>query len=145
MTTIVFPTDFSDISIGALPWALDMANTLEASIHCVYVVEEPQIYSTLDMGAVAIPTAGELVESAKSRIQAFTAKHLSNSPHGHEGKVVVGHAATEIVNYANEVDARLIVMTTHGYSGMKHVLLGSTTEDVLRHASCPVLSIRGKT
>ena len=65
MTTIVFPTDFSDISIGALPWALDMANTLEASIHCVYVVEEPQIYSTLDMGAVAIPTAGELVEDRR--------------------------------------------------------------------------------
>jgi nucleotide-binding universal stress UspA family protein len=97
------------------------------------------------MGAVAIPTAGELVESAESRIQAFAAKHLSNAPHGHENKVVVGHAATEIVNYANEVSATLIVMTTHGYSGMKHVLLGSTTEDVLRHASCPVLSVRGKT
>ena len=145
MSTIVFPTDFSDISIGALPWALDMANTLDASIHCLYIVEEPQIYSTLDMGAVAIPTAGELVESAESRMQAFTTKHLSNAPHGHEGKVVVGHAATEIVNYANKAGARLIVMTTHGYSGMKHVLLGSTTEDVLRHAGCPVLSIRGKT
>ncbi len=145
MSTIIFPTDFSDISIAALPWVLDMANTLDASIHCLYVVEEPQIYSTLDMGAVAIPTTGELVESAESRIQAFMTKHLSNSPHGHEGKIVVGHAATEIVNYANEAGAKLIVMSTHGYSGMKHVLLGSTTEDVLRHASCPVLSIRGKT
>jgi universal stress protein A len=145
MSTIVFPTDFSDISIGALSWALDMADTLDASIHCLYVVEEPQIYSTLDMGAVAIPTAGELVESAESRIQAFTTKHLSNSPHGHESKIVVGHAATEIVNYANKTSATLIVMTTHGYSGMKHVLLGSTTEDVLRHASCPVLSVRSKT
>ncbi len=43
-----------------------------------------------------------------------------------------------------EADAEMIVMTTHGYSGMKHVLLGSTTEDVLRHASCPVLSVRAK-
>ena len=144
MSIIVFPTDFSNVSIGALPWALDMADTLDASIHCVYVVEEPQIYSTLDMGAVAIPTAGELVESAESRMKVFATEHLNNSPHGHKTKVVVGHSATEIVNYANEVDARLIVMTTHGYRGMKHVLLGSTTEDVLRHASCPVLSIRSK-
>ena len=145
MSTIIFPTDFSDISVSALPWALDMANTLNANIHCLYVVEEPQIYSTLDMGAVAIPTAGELVESAETRMKDFVAKHLNNSPHGHESSIVVGHAATEVVNYANKVNAKLIVMTTHGYSGMKHVLLGSTTEDVLRHASCPVLSIRGNT
>jgi SAM-dependent methyltransferase len=59
------------------------------------------------------------------------------------GKVVVGHAATEIVNSAKESGATLIVMTTHGYSGVKHVLLGSTTEDVVRHAACPVLSVRG--
>jgi len=142
MAVIVFPTDFSDFSIASLPWALDMASTLDASIHCLYVVEEPQIYSTLDMGSVAIPTTGELVDSAKQRLQKFMTEHLANAPHGSESEVVIGHAATEIVNYANEKSAKMIVMTTHGYSGMKHVLLGSSTEDVLRHANCPVLSIR---
>ncbi len=142
MATIIFPTDFSDVSTAALPWAIDMAKTLKADIHCLYVVEEPQIYSTLDMGAVAIPTTGELMESAQTRIKNFADKMLKDAPHGSGTKVVVGHAATEIVNYANEVNAKLIVMTTHGYSGVKHVLLGSTTEDVLRHAKCPVLSIR---
>ncbi len=67
--TIIFPTDFSDVSVAALQWAIDMASTLDAQILCIYVVEEPQIYSTLDMGAVAIPTTGELVESAKSQLQ----------------------------------------------------------------------------
>lgn len=140
--TIIFPTDFSDISVTALPWVLDMANTLNSSIICLYVVEEPQIYSSLDMGAVAIPTSGELVESANTRMQSFIQEHLHNSPHGAKGTVIVGHAASEIINCANESDAVMIVMTTHGYSGMKHVLLGSTTEDVLRHATCPVLSVR---
>ncbi len=140
--TIIFPTDFSDTSVAALPWALDMADTLEAEINCLYVVEEPQIYSSLDMGAVAIPTTGELVESANSRMKIFVDKHLVNAPHGAEGTVVIGHAATEIVNSSLESGASMIVMTTHGYSGMKHVLLGSTTEDVLRHATCPVLSVR---
>ena len=140
--TIIFPTDFSETSLAALPWAIDMSTTTGATITCLYVVEEPQIYSTLDMGAVAIPTTGELVTSAESRLQAFMEEHLANAPHGAEAKVVIGHAATEIVNAANETGAALIIMTTHGYSGMKHVLLGSTTEDVLRHAPCPVLSVR---
>lgn len=141
-STIVFPTDFSDVSLAALPWVMDMAAQKQAKIVCLYVVEEPQIYSSLDMGAVAVPTTGELVESAKGRLESFVAKHLANAPHGAEGNVVVGHAATEIVNSANDSGAALIVMTTHGYGGVKHVLLGSTTEDVIRNASCPVLSIR---
>ena len=140
--TIVFPTDFSDVSLAALPWAMDMAEQKNASIVCLYVVEEPHIYSSLDMGAVAVPTTGELVESAKIRLDSFVQEHMAKAPHGVEGKVVVGHAASEIVNSANELDAGLIIMTTHGYGGVKHVLLGSTTEDVIRRASCPVLSVK---
>jgi nucleotide-binding universal stress UspA family protein len=56
--------------------------------------------------------------------------------------VLVGRPAEEIVAYATDNKAALIVMATHGYSGVKHLLLGSTTEGVLRHAACPVLSIR---
>ena len=141
--TILLPTDFSETSTGALPWAMDMANTLDASITCVYVVEEPHIYSTLDMGTAAIPTTGELVTSAEARAEQFVHEHLANAPHGHDSKVVVGHAATEIVNMAKETGAAMIVMSTHGYSGVKHVVMGSTTEDVVRTAPCPVLSIRG--
>ena len=140
--TIVFPTDFSEVSLEALPWAMDMASKMDAQLLCLYVVEEPQIYSTLDMGAVAIPTTGDLTESANSRMEKFVGEHLGKATHGSEGKVVVGHAATEIVRAANEADAAMIVMTTHGYGGVKHALLGSTTEDVVRHAVCPVMSVR---
>jgi nucleotide-binding universal stress UspA family protein len=56
--------------------------------------------------------------------------------------VLVGRPSTEIVDYASEVHAEMIVMTTHGYRGVKHVLLGSTAEDVLRRATCPVLTVR---
>ena len=139
IASIVFPTDFSDVSVAALPWVTDLAEKYGADIHCVYVVEEPQIYSSLELGSVAIPTSGELLESAKARMDKFTSEHLG----GGTGKCVVGHAATEIVNYANEVNAGLIVMSTHGYSGVKHVMLGSTTEDVVSKAACPVLSVRG--
>ena len=53
-----------------------------------------------------------------------------------------GHAATEIVKAARELNADLIVMSTHGRTGMKHVLLGSVTEKVVRMSPCPVLTVR---
>jgi nucleotide-binding universal stress UspA family protein len=121
-----------------------MAGSANAMLHCIYVVEEPQVYTTLDMGAVAIPTTGEMVESAEKRMQVFVSQHLKNTPHGHASKVRVGHPSTEIVAYASEVHAEMIVMTTHGYRGVKHVLLGSTAEDVLRRATCPVLTVRAQ-
>ena len=55
---------------------------------------------------------------------------------------MVGRPADEILAYASEVDAEMIVMATHGYSGVKHLALGRTTEAVVRQATCPVLSIR---
>ncbi len=138
---IVFPTDFSEASLAALPWARRMAEQLQAEIHCVYVVEEPHIYATLDMGPVPIPSVEELSRSAGKRMDAFASTHLKAAG-GITTRVLVGRPAEELVRYAKENNAALIIMTTHGYSGVKHVLLGSTTEAVLRHASCPVLSIR---
>jgi len=138
---IIFPTDFSDVSNHALPWALEMASKLDATIHCLYVVEEPQIYSTLDLGAISVPTTGELVEGAETRLKEYVTDKFGGAGQSAVAKIVVGHAASEIVNYARENDADMIIMSTHGYSGVKHMLLGSTTEEVLRHAPCPVLSV----
>lgn len=68
---IVFPTDFSELSTAALPWARRMADQLQADIHVIYVVEEPHIYATLDMGPVPIPSVDELTRSAEKRMTAF--------------------------------------------------------------------------
>jgi len=138
---IVVPTDFSELSQAALPWARRMAEQMQAEIHCVYVVEEPHIYATLDMGPVPIPSVEELTRSAEKRMEAFSSANLKGLGKV-STKVIVGRPAEEVVRYAKEHQAALIIMTTHGYSGVKHVLLGSTTEAVLRHAACPVLSIR---
>jgi nucleotide-binding universal stress UspA family protein len=141
---IVFPTDFSERSLAAMPWARRMADQMQADIHCIYVVEEPHIYATLDMGPVPIPSVDELTRSAEKRMASFVSAHLKALGNV-TVKVLVGRPAEEVVDYAKEKSAALIIMTTHGYSGVKHVLLGSTTEAVLRHATCPVLSIRNTT
>ena len=139
---LIFPTDFSERSLTALPWVRKMADAMQADVRCIYVVEEPQIYSTLDMGPIAIPSVTELVRNAETRIDAFIKANLKAFGSAPKASVLVGRPADEIANYARDHDAAMIIMTTHGYSGVKHLLLGSTTEGVLRHATCPVLSIR---
>ena len=140
--TLVFPTDFSEFSAAALPWARRLADDLDASIHCVYVVEEPHIYSTLDLGPVNLPTLAELADSAKERLNEFVEQHLQGFGRSTIAKVLTGRPADEIVAYSRDADAAIIVMTTHGYGGVKQMLLGSTTEEVLRHADCPVMAVR---
>ena len=139
---LVFPTDFSERSLSALPWVRKMATALEADVRCIYVVEEPQIYSTLDMGPIAIPSVTELTRNAETRIDSFIKDNLKAFGSPPKASGLVGRPDEEITNYARDHEAAMIIMTTHGYTGVKHLLLGSTTEGVLRHASCPVLSIR---
>ncbi len=141
--SIVFPTDFSMASVEALTWVQALAADMHASVHCVFVVEEPQIYGSLDMGPVTIPTVAELSQHAGERLNKFAAENLASLGKA-ETAILCGRPADEIVTYSDSINATMIVMTTHGYSGIKHALLGSTTEQVLRHANCPVLSVRAK-
>jgi universal stress protein A len=142
---IVLPIDFSELSQAALPWARRMAAVLDAEIHCVYTVEPPHIYSALDMvPAIPLPTTDELGENAASQLNEFASTHLGGLEPAAKTCVLTGNPADQIVSYAEETGAEMIIMTTHGYSGLEHVVLGSTTESVLRHAKCPVLSVRCK-
>ena len=139
---LVFPTDFSERSLAALPWVRKMADALQAEVRCIYVVEEPQIYSTLDMGPIAVPSVAELVKSAEEHLASFIKANSAAFGNAPKTAVLAGRPAEEIVAYAKDNQAAMIIMTTHGYSGVRHLLLGSTTEGVLRNATCPVLSIR---
>ena len=138
---IVLPIDFSELSMAAVPWAKRMAAVTQGTVHCVYTVEPPQVYSALDMApAIPLPTTDELSESAKQQLEAFANEQLAGIDT--DTAVLIGKPSEQIIEYASKVNAALIVMTTHGYSGLEHVVLGSTTEAVLRKATCPVLSIR---
>jgi len=138
---IIFPTDFSTISLAAVPWGKRMASVMGAQLHVIYVLEEPHIYGTLEMGPLPIPTSEELAGSAEVRLAKFVDKNLSGLNQPAVAKVLIGRPAQEIVEYASDVGASMIVMALHGYSGVKHLILGSTTEAVLRHSQCPVFAV----
>ena len=141
--SIILPIDFSTPSLASVPLARRVAESLNATIHCVYVVEEHQVYSMLDMPVpIQVPSTHEISEIADERLGKFVDEKLHGLDVPIRTKVLIGRPSEEIVVYAEEVGAEMIVMATHGHSGLEHVLLGSTTEAVLRHAKCPVLSIR---
>ena len=138
---IVFPTDFSDLSLGAHPWLARLQAALDAEVHCVHVVQEPPPYTLLELGTVPLPTLAQLRAGAEQGLANFARRHLADL-RVTAVRVLAGRPAEAVVDYAREQGAALIVLTTHGYGGVRRALLGSTTEAILREAACPVLSVR---
>lgn len=140
--TIVVPTDFSDISRKALDFAVPLAREHGAKIVLVYVVE-PRIYPE----NIIIPPAIEpdniaLTKQARASLEKFRTQHIDADVCS-EAVVALGKPFVEICNTAKNAKADLIVMPTHGFTGLKKVLIGSTAERVVSHAACPVLTVRG--
>ena len=141
---IIFPTDFSTASLAGLAWAKRMARVMESPLHVIYAVEEPQVLRILEFEGVqaALPNVEELKAAAAARLQAFITAQLNDQDLRVDSRVLVGNPADEIVSYAKEVDAAMIVIGAHGYTGVRHLILGSTAESTLRHAQCPVLCVK---
>ncbi len=141
---IVFPTDFSTASMAGLSWAKRMAQVLQTPIHVIYAVEVPQIFSVveIEVAQASLPDVEELTAGAEARLHTFVSAHLDGQDLRVVTQVLVGSPAEEIVSYANDVNAAMIVVGAHGYSGVRHLILGSTTESTLRHAQCPVLCVK---
>jgi nucleotide-binding universal stress UspA family protein len=143
---IIFPTDFSTASLAGLAWAKRMAHVMESQLHVIYAVEEPQIFRVLEIeiDPAAVPSINELTTVAETRLQAFITAQLGGQDLAIVARVLVGNPADEIVRYADEVEAGMIVIGAHGYTGVRHLVLGSTTESTLRHARCPVLCVKAE-
>jgi nucleotide-binding universal stress UspA family protein len=141
---ILFPTDFSDLSRVALHHALELAEVFDAEFYCLHVVDEAfQYWSAMGPESIPVgPPPEELLESGHHRMKSFKAEHLSTLKKEPHIDVVIGRPFSEIIGYAQDNEVDVIVMGTHGRGAFAHMLLGSTTEKVLRKACCPVLTVR---
>jgi universal stress protein A len=139
---VLVPIDFSDYSKSSLKYAVNFAMHFNAKLILIYVVE-PVIYPPdFSMGQIAIPTAGlEMDKRANEELDKLAAKEI---PGRVEVKKIVktGKAFVEIIETAAEEDADIIIIATHGHTGVEHILFGSTAEKVIRKAPCPVLTLR---
>jgi len=139
---IVVPTDFSDHSLRALPYALGLAEKYGAEIKILYV-NEPALQVS-DMAWVGVDDRAlkdEHVSDARKNMDRIVRDQIPPEASA-EAVVRSGDAVEEIIQFAEEAGADLIVMATHGRGGLSHILMGSTAEQVIRKASCPVLTLK---
>jgi universal stress protein A len=139
---IVVPVDFSETAIKALKYAVAFATTFDAEVLLVHVT---QVFSVpVELGYMPpdlVGTQRELVNSARAGLQKLCAAEIGARVRA-QVQVREGVAWQEIVAAAQDTNADLIILATHGYTGVKHVLLGSVAERVVRLAPCPVLVVR---
>lgn len=144
ITKILVPVDFSPHAERAFSYATALAHRLDAHLTLVHVVEDP--FATGAWGAeVYIPNIGELLQNQIAAAE----RQLTTLKAGAAAKgvavrtaVVTGRPAQSIIEHAASEGCDLIVMGTHGRTGLSHVVMGSVAERVLRKAPCPVLTVR---
>lgn len=145
--TILVPYDFSPHARAALRAAVDLGQRLGAELHLLHVVQSPHhAYGYGAYGASAVPPPIDMVAVREGAMQSLraVADGVEQLPKRPEPHVVEGAIAEMICGAANELGADLIVMGTHGRTGLAHVFLGSVAERTLRRAHCPVLTVQAQ-
>ncbi len=136
---ILAPLDFSDPSIKSLDAAVDLAKTYQGKVLVAYVAE-PAPFAP-DLTTPADGYEKKITEQASKRLEEICQSHIADGVET-SYKICFGHPYEEITKLADTEKVDLIVMATHGHSGIRHMLLGSTTEKVVRTANCPVLTMK---
>ena len=146
MKKILVPTDFSKYAEDALNYAIMLSNKILAEVHVVHVIDQPA-YETFDTFADGYGGGGiddifilKLIESSKEKM-----KKLEEEYKDDQIKTNVKMASSvqnEILEYALQINADLIVMGTKGTSTIDEEIIGSNTEKIVRGAHCPVLTIK---
>jgi len=144
LRSILLPTDFSECASYALSYAASLARDAGAAIVCVHVVESvmPTVGYTGITEPLPVSDISDQLEDSATRELPKIAD--SEECAGLEIEEVIAHGdpASEIVRVARERGVDLIVISSHGRTGLGRILFGSTAEAVVRHASCPVLVVK---
>jgi nucleotide-binding universal stress UspA family protein len=139
---ILVPTDFSAMSDAALDQALDLAESTGADILLLHVFEPPKLDLPEAMVTGAADATDRILARAEKLLDSTMASRRSRKV-AIDGVVESGKPWRVIVDTASRLEDGLVVMATHGRTGIPRMILGSVTEKVLRAAPCPVLTIPG--
>jgi len=139
---ILIAIDFSENSNYAFEYALTLARQFNAELTLMHVINEP-----VDLRGFYVPHISfeqlekEIEAGAVSMMEKFCQERLANFT-GYQTAIITGIPYEEIIRKSLEIGASLIVLGTHGRTGLDHIIFGSTAERVVRGSTCPVLTIR---
>ncbi len=137
---IIVPTDFSELSYTAFPFARDIADKYQANLHVIHVLDDnPNTagfkYENISkeelLKKLTVESENKLAESLAYFGDDIYSPVITMLKYGEDYK--------EIIKYSQEINSELIVIATHGRSGLVESVLGSVAQKVIRHAKCPVL------
>lgn len=138
---ILLPTDGSEGARAAVSEAIDLAEQHDATLHLLYVVDTS---AASGIPESHVSNLENLLEVAGERALSDVAEAASTRGIDYQQTINRGPVHTAIIDYADANDIDLIVMATHGRSGIDRVLLGSVTERVIKQATPPVLVVRSR-
>ena len=140
---ILCPVDLSENSVELAEYASTLAKALGVEVCVLYVAPTLSQYVGFHVPPSSIENfVGEIVDGAVKNMEKFVAENFSGVKAS--GKVITGYAAEEILHYATEIDADVIIMATHGRRGIDRFLFGSVAEKVVKNALQAVLTIHPK-
>lgn len=138
---ILLPTDLSPASISAFKYAKSLAEKYGASIYILHVLENIPVLAIHALDLTLERIEKNMTENAKIQLEKIVKENLKT-----KNKVQIfirkGVVDDEIVKFADEKKIDLIVMGTHGRTGIEYTLLGSIAEKIVRKAKCPVLTVK---
>lgn len=139
---ILVPIDFSEFSKPAISFSKDLAKIFNSELILVHVVEPILYPPDFSMGQVALPPLTIDVDSAAKEELERLIKNEIGDEFKASSIIRTGKPFVEIVDAAIELDIDLIVISSHGRTGVEHILFGSTADKVVQKAPCPVLTVR---
>jgi nucleotide-binding universal stress UspA family protein len=141
---VLVPVDFSGDSLNALAYARDLVKPFHAEVILVHVVEPIYYAAPADMYMTSPNLAGIIEEQQRMAAQQLKRIAGDLEKKGHRVRTVLknGVPAQVIIDSAQRTGTDLIVMATHGHTGLAHLFMGSVAEKVVRTAACPVLTVR---
>ena len=141
-TRILVPVDFSEHSLLSLAYARRLVGAAGGTVDVLHVLEQPSFPSFYKASIeLHIGSTDELIEPARRELEAVS-RSVDDLDINTRVEVRYGHVADEILRYAEEIDATLLVVSTHGNTGLTRFFLGSVSDRLIRAAALPVLRVR---
>lgn len=135
---IIVPIDFLQHTEQLAEYAVYIGEKFHAGLKFLHIIEPPHYYGDYEYPSLGV-YAAELAKHAEKKMKHFVEKYR-NSCSGCEGKILQGNIADSIIKHANDQDADLIIIGTHGRKGLEKMWLGSVAERVIKSAPCPTLT-----